>query len=203
MPSDSTFEIEDPGEFNQRTRLKNINDARQRVRQYWELVETDGQDTPEDADRVLYTVVNGFLSEIEWLMVNNDATNYLHEETIGEFQIGPPHQIETLVKDDTVRIIGTPNLDPVTIKIKGIHGPQDPANGTVYGFMNAPTVFQRDYSVHADVRHEEADTYTQTAARVMPKHISIAAFRLGCRFLAEAGLDARIKDEIDAEANPY
>jgi len=183
-------EIDDPGEYNQRRRIRAIHDARERVfeqRRRGLDLRARGAISQRQYRDILRESVESFILEIEQLLrryqadaePNLDADSdvrppswYLHDVELGRMAL-PPHSQE-LVFDGLLSVVETP--DPFVREWQ--ERPEAPA-----GFEGHPLA-------KTETKHREIQIREQ---------ILLNAVRAGMQFLSEIGLDAELKDSTQTK----
>lgn len=189
-------QVEDPDELNQRHRLKSINTRREEVLETLGKIGKLGLDN-EEASRALHDDVTAFLTDIEWLIKRSNDTVYT-TEPLGEIVVHPPDLgfMEHIQGGDWA-VIGDEYPTPWSLQVHGIYSTQD--TGT--GYLSLQPYIRHEFSVPVQTRHEGQDTKSGIGRSVVPRQVSVNAYRLGTKFLEDVGLDARM-GEIDVDPDP-
>lgn len=178
--------VADPEEYNQQQRLRAINQARQRVEETIQdsmiRLRTDQNFTEGDRQQVVRAALYPYLTSVEWLMAESGETEMLQESDLGTVTIEPPEVIRELQKGD--RVIGSPSIKPFKTSISGIEG-----------YITAPEVFQKTWSVTVKKRHSGPSEIVESKETHMPVHISMNAFRMVNRYLNQAGIDVSLHED--------
>lgn len=190
--TDTEFrQVSDPEEYNQTARLRAINESRQRVSDAIEqsMVRqvTDGNFGFTDRQQVIRAAMYSYLTNIEWLMVEAGEDDLLRTQDLGSVVIEPPERFVKLVNSDTrdgPRVIGSDGIEPFRTQITGIQG-----------YLSAPEVFEKTWSMQLQERHSEPERVTETKQTHMPIHVSKNAFRVANQFLTRAGIDVNLAEE--------
>lgn len=185
-------QIEDPGEYNQRRRLKAIGDARQTAREAILYLQS-GADLGqyEDPTSFAYAAVQGFAMEIEWLVRQYGGERYFTEE-LGPVQIGPPDTTEFYNRDTQGgRFLGMSKLQSKKISIQGLYD----SKGTGAGFVNYQPRLSRTWKTVVDDPKKGPENKTATVTAKMPAQVIINANSLCNRFISETDLDAKIEKQ--------
>lgn len=193
--NDPQQQVEDPGEFNQRTRLREIAGARQLARQA--LRDPDPSMSHEEQQLLAFRSVKAFTAEIEWIVRNNGGDEFFTEE-LGPVTIDPPDESEFRQRPDVERVWGTPTLEPKSFSIEGLYSSEE----TGLGFIDMPSQFTHTWTAHVDRRNRGPEHVEITRTRAMPRQVTMKANRLCRKFINDAGLDARIEDQVDEDPNP-
>lgn len=196
MSTNDLPQIDDPGELNQRLRVQSINQARDLVVEtYRELPYRQDLDDAERA-HALRNAVTAFLSDIVFL-VQQHGDDKFQTASLGEVAIRPPEQYaEALTRRDVYTSLSD-TVEPEIRAITGIYG--DEPNP---GYLEAPQEFRAEWALYVDEDHSSQPVkQTVTMSTPMPMEVSLEAFKLGCEFLANHGLDAKL-GEKDRNLNP-
>lgn len=184
-------EVADPEEYNQTQRLRAINQARQRVEDTIEQSMVRQLTVPEftenDRQQVIRAAMFSYLTNIEWLMVEAQDIDRLRKQHLGDVVLEVPDELQRVIDDSDrgyPRPIGSPTLEDYT---QGIHGIQE--------YLTAPEVFENEWSISLEYRHEGPDTKRVTKETHMPVHISLNAFRVANSFLKDSGIDVKLHEE--------
>lgn len=180
---DSVEGIQDPEEYYQRRRLKEIGDARHKARlakqemKEYELIEANV--TRLGLLEFYRSAVEGYLIEAEPLVLNQYADEggleLWRNELLGEHAFRP----------DNVRNVKG-EIEPRTVEFRGLQSILD---------ISSPIVL----SFEADKQHpfEGHTTETHTEEFAIPEHILDKAVRRLNLFLSDVGMD------VDIDENPH
>lgn len=204
-------EVEDPSDYNQRKRLEAISHARTVVTETYRQAQANGK-TGEKGARAVHAAVTAFIQEIEWLVGEHGDRTY-YEAPVGEVVIEPPVDEKVWTNrhaDSPISLTGDgmhkanvhAGYEPQPKKhaITGIL--TDEATGP--GFLDFPVIVSASWDdVLASVRHKGDKVWQASASELIPMQVSMQAFRMGTRFLADFGLDARSSDESDRDGGSW
>lgn len=195
-------QVEDPGEYNQRQRLREISQARRNARKA--LADTFPEFSEDEHRQFALKNVQALAAELEWLVRDSGGDEYF-EQQIGAVMLQEPGlgEFEEKVKEmgyggGAKRILGADSLEPKQISVQGLYSSPD----TGMGFIDLPAFVSAEWSTNVDIRHRGPEDVTVTQAKYVPLEVSMAANRLCRKFIHEAGLDARIEKERDDDPNP-
>lgn len=182
----SDFErIDDPAEYNQRRRLKSIQDTRERVfeqRRHALDLESRGH-IPESLSRtIVREAVEDYVMEVEQLVKRAENRLGTDDDT------------------NTAWYWEQTNLGAVYLPD---HGSHRVLNG-LQEFLDFPSPYEAHWLEEADPppgfsRHPDADedgVVEMHATVQLPQDVSMAAFRTVNQFLAASGLDANPKKTL-------
>lgn len=194
-----SLEFQDPGEYNQRRRLKAIGDARHQAREMYTAVEAgiSDFDTPQVA---VFAAVKAYALELEWLIAKHGDEKYAHTE-LGEVVVPVPDELQAMADRHTQggRLVGSADVDAYRLEVVGLlSAPSSPG----VAFIDLPQEVHHEWTAHVDPRHEKPGHKTFRNSAAIPVDVSYAAMRLCNRFLEESGLDAKIEGEVDDDAPP-
>lgn len=193
--------VSDPEDYNQTQRLRAINQARQRVEDtieqsaIWQVSNEGFGES--DRQQVVRAALYSYLTNIEWLMVEAESFDLLRHLELGTIRLDPPDtfmQLASAEHQGFPRLIGYPALEPFEVSITGVEG-----------YLTAPEVFEKTWTVQIEHRHTRPGSVSKTEETYMPVHISLNAFRAANKFLSTAGIDVDLAEEqhrvvIDEEA---
>lgn len=183
---DDGVQVADPDEYNQTERLRSINQARKRVEETIQdsmiRLRTDQNFEEADRQQVLRAALYPYLTSVEWLMAESEDRETLHDAELGTVKIHPPSSIREAVEQN--RVVGSPSIGPYEHTISGIQG-----------YITAPEVFQKSWTVTIKKRHSGPTEVTETKQSYMPVHISMNAFRMVNRYLNQAGVDVSLHED--------
>lgn len=200
-------QVEDPGEFNQRRRLRAINDARAQARDVYTTAEA-GISEFEDEAAAVFAAVKAYALELEWLMAKHGDDVYRNAD-LGTIKIPVPEELEELAGHPSrgggsvgngARLIGERDFEPYTLSVTGLIPAEDTSGAA---FLDLPREVSHTWTAQIDERHKRPQARTFTDSTTVPVHISVNAMRICNSFLEESGLDARIEAEVDQDPNPY
>lgn len=181
MPtSDDEFSaIDDPGEFNQRRRLKAIQDARERVykqRAHALDLEAVGAISTQTKRQIIREAVTDLVLEVEQLIIGNTEEN----------QDNPGNKYWT-----EAQIGAIPLADGSTYPLFGLHDFLSAPNPIVQTWTEEPDA-PPGFDVHPN-RKEARERREETQ---IPEEVSMRAFRLVTKFLNDVGLDAQPEETL-------
>lgn len=202
--------VEDPGEYNQRRRLKEFADMERHARR--SLMEAQSSISPPEADappeRVAFGAVRMYAQQLLWHILDHGGDEYFTEE-LGVIDVEPPGKLTALADPRTrpkdVGIHGSVNVDTREYPIVGLVPPkgrdvQRPPNASA--FLELPNVASASWEVEINRKHQRPKPETFEATREIPLNITSKAFDLCTKFVHESGLDARIEEEVKRDPNP-
>jgi hypothetical protein len=180
-------EIDDPGEYNQRRRIRAIHDARERVfeqRRRGLDLQAQGSISRRTFRNIVRESVESFIFEIEQLLCRYQA------------------DIEPNLEPDSDARAPSWYLDDANLGRMTL--PPDGRRRTFRGLLSvveAPDPFvcewQQQSSPPAGFEsHPLAQAETQRREVQIPEKILLNAVRTGMQFLTEVGLDAEVEDSI-------
>jgi len=180
-------EIDDPGEYNQRRRIKAIHDARERVfgqRRRGLDLQARGEITRRQRRDILRESVESFILEIEQLLrrYQADAEPNLDADS----EVPPP---PWYLKDVDLGIMRLPP-----------DGEEVVFNGLL-SILEAPDPFVCEWQERREAPmgfegHPLGETETKRRKIQIREGILLNALRAGMRFLSEIGMDAEVEDSI-------
>lgn len=195
-------QVEDPGEYNQRQRLREIAQARRNARK--SLADMYPEFSDADHRRFALKNVQALAAELEWLVRENGAVEYFEQE-LGPITLHPPSPEEfqdevnqSEFGGSVVDILGNEHLEEKTVSVQGLYSTPD----TGMGFIDLSPYVTGDWSAKVDVRHKGPTDVSVSKMEYVPLEVSMAANRLCRKFINDAGLDARIEKERDDDPNP-
>jgi len=189
----SLDEIDDPGEYNQRRRIRAIHDARERVlnqRRHAKDLKATGMITTQDYESILREAVGSFVIEIEQLLRRYQHTHD-PDTTNTETEAEPDsHHPPSWYLNDAP-------LGTVTI----------PPDGTIHKFTGLQSVieFPDPHTVTWETSqtppagfstHPDNNTTTHQREVQIPEPVLMKAVRVGMQFLNTIGMDAEIEDSL-------
>jgi len=197
---DDAQQVDDPGEYNQRLRLKELAQARRNARTALggEMAHHLGDQWPQFAFRE----VQSLTSELEWMIRNQNQDEYFDTE-LGPITFPPPSKSE--ISKSSKERFGQPVASVVggssgkqNISVKGLLS--SPSTGR--GFLELTDTISESWEVSAEVRHKGPQKFTVEREVFVPMEVTKKAHSLCRKFMYEAGLDARIEEQVDEDPNP-
>lgn len=186
-------QVSDPGEYNQRLRLKEIAEARQRARLALTHPERFGEGVEYDA--VAYRVVQSLVTELEWMMRDQGGDEYF-KQPLGSVTVTPPTKSEFEEKVGEVNEMPkNPEFEATEVQITGLFTTDE----TGVGFADVGGSVSDEWTTLVDPRHDEPQPVTVAKTEYIPVRVSRAANRLCRKFIHDVGLDARIENRPFAE----
>ena len=184
-------EIDDPGEYNQRRRIRAIHDARERVfeqRRRGLDLQARGEITRRQHRDILRESVESFILEIEQLL--------------GRYQA----QAEPNLDPESDAKAPSWYLQDVDLGVMGLppDGQEVVFNGLL-SILDAPDPFVREWEQAPDAPagfdgHPLATTETTRRETQIREGILLNAVRAGMQFLSEVGMDAELKKSTPTKA---
>lgn len=184
-------EIDDPGEYNQRRRIRAIHDARERVfeqRRRGLDLQARGEITRRQHRDILRESVESFILEIEQLLRRYQARAEPNLDADSDAQ--PP---SWYLEDVDLGVMGLPP-----------DGREVVFNGLL-SILEAPDPFVREWEERPEAPagfagHPLAETETTRRERQIREGILLNAVRAGMQFLSEVGMDAELEQSIPTKA---
>lgn len=187
-------QVEDPGEFNQRLRLREIADARRNAREALaspNMLRQEVKGSGISIQEIVLNHVKTFAAEIEWLVREEGDEEYF-TKPLGTVTIPTPttQEFKEAAGSEIKKIIK--GVDgPKSIVVNGLYATEE----TGPGYIDFTTPLSYTYTAHAEVRHKGPQDVSVTKHRHIPLEVSMEANRLCRKFINEAGLDARLEEE--------
>lgn len=202
-PDPENPQVDDPGEYNQRQRLREIAEARRNARQA--LADTFPNFSEDEHREFALKNVQALAAELEWLVRESGGSEYF-TQTIGTVVLSPPdiEEIEAKAEEekgsrvDVKQVIDGSGLSPTEMPVQGLYTTESSG----MGFIDLPPYVSDEWDPEVDIRHEGPDNVPIQKGKYIPLEIPMAANRLCRKFIHEAGLDARIEEETDSDPNP-
>lgn len=189
-------QVDDPGEYNQRLRLKEIADARQDARAAISSVQELRANPGLNAEKVVLGQVQALAAELEWLIRDRGEEEYF-QRPLGTVSIPAPDAEDLGSSGRVDRLLG-PEPEPEQIEVRGLFSTES----TGIGYAGLSETVSHTWEKTAEIRHSGPQELVVTKSTPVPLSVSRAANRLCRKFIFKAGLDARIEDESDEDANP-
>jgi len=198
MAAESSPQAEDPSDYNQRRRLRELADAQRTAREALMMADT-GEGSPERA----HAAVKAYVQQIRWLLVKHGDEQFFNRK-LGEWYVSPPDSLTQLARggeSGAQRVNG--------VDVEAVHGDVSPKVYPILGlvprpdhgheywtFVEAPSSLEGNWTANVEVRHEgpHERTFSRDSPAPLPVEISHSAFSLCNSFLAETGLDIRIEE---------
>lgn len=180
-------EIDDPEEYVDRRRLRDIFNAREELRQV--RVQSAYHRTP-DARSAYRAAVSTYVSEVEPLFLSDDrGIYYWNEIDLGTTEIRPEYE---------------PTADGYTVEPHGQRATMDtPPTTEQIELVGVRSIFELPTPLQGTVRYVESGGYgtdtvdTLTFSRRMPFPAADAYARATNRFLASIGLEVDVDTDTD------